>query len=1014
MSFKNYVCWDINRVRGVMNTNAELASRDIFLAVHSEYPLAVANPREGYSQASPDRTLDPHSFLQAFLSEDNPHMQVAVLGDSGSGKSHLIRWMELSMPARRDRYVISIPRSGISLRGVIERILTALPEGDAQPYRDRLDQAGDVRSTPQQLEERLLSEIGLAIAAEDPSADGDPDIKAALIEELPNIFHDPYLRTHFRETGEVIGQLATQVLSASNEYLPVGQRREFSVEDLPLTGIQLSNMSSAARDVCDFLRSDPASQLVAVELINRNLNRAIGQVLNFTGDRLIMLLGDVRRHLRAQGQELVLLVEDLARLQGLDLSLLEALIEEGNEANGLCTLRWAAAVTTGYYSRIPDTVKTRMAFVLNMGLPIGGGHSTIDEESIIAFSVKYLNAARLHPEALFSWARLPDDQREAPPVACVSCPHRASCHSIFGSVDGVGLYPFNRDALLNMLRRLDSRIDERFSPRILVKEVLAEVLGTYGRDLTNDRFPSRQLLGQMEGTRLPPVVADGLRRQDSEQAERQLTVLELWGSEGSTVTDLPEDLYASFGLTKPTIQGARLPEVAKEQQAKPRETTESDSRIRAIRDWGNGAPMQDGLMNYVRPLLFTAITSHIDWDNEAFVQNQFSSTSSGSFRQDSISFLAQLTQPALRPVNLKIPMKEGHQELAEAAIAIEGLYRFRQHGNWDFPYGPRLLESLANCLDEWSNHVVQQMRCLQEFDGNWDTTAAAVEMLAVGAALAGRPPRRSATLIDWLNALFEEWPHEIPAQSPEWLSLYRSVRSEQTRLKNLALARASGTKGGQRGAFIDPTKLLPPLRRVRRRWELIQRPPDGTTNRRDDYGALARLHTKISSELTVAAKSEWSQRTDWVTEWRNSVPEGPQRKEVVDTVRELMNLAIDTGVGFSPRVRNSIESALVDLEGVQLDDALRFAATLQENEEPVVQLPELGRNRGGNARVAVRKFLPAVHELLSQLEASVASRMAQFDQSGKDLQGHQTQIKKALHQLSCNLETIGGGDAGTV
>ena len=554
MEFQNVVCWDISRVRAVMNTNAELASRDIFLAVHSEYPLTASNPREGVSQASSHWTMDPQDFLRAFLSEDNPHMQVAVLGDSGSGKSHLIRWMELSIPEMANRYVISIPRSGISLRGIIELILKVLPEQEAQPYLAHLNQAGDGRSTPEQLEERLLSEVAFAVADDSPSNDGDPDMETALIEDLPSIFHDPYLRRHFRQTGGVIGQLASQVLSASNEYTPTQERREFSEGDLPLTGIQTTKMSAAAQEICHSLRIDPEAQSMAVEIINRNLHKAIGQVLNFTGDRLIRLLADIRRHLRVQGQELVLLVEDLARLQGLDLSLLEALIEEGNEDNGLCTLRWAAAVTTGYYARTPDTVKTRMNFVLNMDIPTGGESDSFDEKSIVTFSTKYLNAIRLSPEELNSWATLPDDQREEVPSACDECPHRTSCHRTFGDIDGVGLYPFNEDSLPNMLRRIDPRIYERFNPRVLVKDVLAEVLGTYGRDLEENRFPPARLLSQMGGTALRPIVTDDVRRQDLESAERRIAVLELWGNGGSTATDLPEELYQSFGLTKPSVQ----------------------------------------------------------------------------------------------------------------------------------------------------------------------------------------------------------------------------------------------------------------------------------------------------------------------------------------------------------------------------------------------------------------------------------------------------------------------------
>ena len=157
---------------------------------------------------------------------------------------------------------------------------------------------------------------------------------------------------------------------------------------------------------------------MAVDMINRNLNRAIGQVLNFTGDRLIRLLQDVRLHLREQGQELVLLIEDLARLQGLDLSLLEALIEEGNQENGLCELRWAAAVTTGYYTRLPNTVHTRMSYVFRMDFPTDGEDGSIGVDDIVGFAAKYLNASRVTDEDLVAWADLPEDQRENAPNAC--------------------------------------------------------------------------------------------------------------------------------------------------------------------------------------------------------------------------------------------------------------------------------------------------------------------------------------------------------------------------------------------------------------------------------------------------------------------------------------------------------------------------------------------------------------------------------------------------------------------
>ena len=103
----------------------------------------------------------------------------------------------------------------------------------------------------------------------------------------------------------------------------------------------------------------------------------------------------------------------------------------------------------------------------------------------------------------------------------------------FGAHDGVGLYPFNPDSLINMFRRLnDTRFDQQVqSQELLVKDVLAEVLGTYGDDLKKWPFPvPNSFLNQMQGasaTARCPVTE--LRQQNSEQADRQLAILELWG-----------------------------------------------------------------------------------------------------------------------------------------------------------------------------------------------------------------------------------------------------------------------------------------------------------------------------------------------------------------------------------------------------------------------------------------------------------------------------------------------------
>ena len=1009
MTFQNYVCWNTGRVRQVMNTSAEHAARHIFLAVHSEYPLITSSSRTGTIENDRSWTIQPQEFLQAFLSKNSPHMQVAVLGNSGSGKSHFISWMKYSLPDSADQYTITIPRTGVSLRGVLDQIISALPGEIRQPYLAELNQSGSQHSSPEQLEERLLSEIALAIQADEVKGSGDPDLEAALTSDLPHVFHDPILRSHFRKPGGTVQQLAAQVLSASNEYLPAEDRREFSLEDLPLSGIQTADMSSSARNICDFLRSSGESQEIAVEIINRNLDPAIRRVLNFTGDRLIGLLADVRRHLRAQGQELVLLIEDLARLQGLDISLLEALIEEGTQENGLCTLRWAAAVTTGYYTRLPTTVHTRMNYILTMDLPTDGEEGSINADDIVGFVAKYLNASRATETYLVEWADSPDDQRGSPPNACSSCAYRPTCHSAFGAHDGVGLYPFNKDSLFNMLKRQDSGFDRQFNPRALVKDVLAEVLGTYGDDLRIGRFPSQLLLNQMHGAKLPPLVRDQLRQQNSEQADRQLAILELWGRGLTQPEDLPADLYTAFGTVKPALQGT-APQLESEGSdfPDPAPSQTVDPVLQAIQAWGNGASMQDRFANILRPLVFDSIMSNIDWDMAGLVQGYFAGTSSGPFRRDSIGFGRQLTQAAARPVTLTIPTIGRQQELDDAAIALEGLYQFNRQGHWDFPGGRDQFAVYANCLERWSSEVLQKITDYKTLQGRWNIPYAAVELLTVGATMAGRAPSQGSDDIGWLNAIFRDWPAELPSRSREWQDLYKEISRERVQLIDFVRATSSGSKGGQRGQFIDPTALIPAIKRVRRSWQLSSNPPDTVLNQQNNYGRLARLNNKVREELSTIADIEWHRSTDWVKDWRENFGQDITAQEAIGEVRDLLNLALNGGISFTEGERQAVESALIELEGVQLESSLRRASQLLERSESLKSLPILGRGRSNVAGNAVKKLIPALNRLLGRLENSVANLESSSGAIVSELQVHQTTIETALKQLVSGLKVIEG------
>ena len=87
-------------VRQVINPFAEHIPDSLFRAVHSDWALHVAPPvGERYQDvdAAAWTQMEPAEFLADFLREDRPHALAAILGETGSGKSHLVHWMRLHL-----------------------------------------------------------------------------------------------------------------------------------------------------------------------------------------------------------------------------------------------------------------------------------------------------------------------------------------------------------------------------------------------------------------------------------------------------------------------------------------------------------------------------------------------------------------------------------------------------------------------------------------------------------------------------------------------------------------------------------------------------------------------------------------------------------------------------------------------------------------------------------------------------------------------------------------------------
>lgn len=1021
------ICWDPNRVREVINTDAESISDAVFRAVHSEHVLQIAEPfGTSFQQlrSAAFRDMQPQHFLAEFLRPDRPHAQVAVIGRSGSGKSHLIHWMRSHIRSTPTRMVLVIPKAGTSLRAVLDLVLKQLPPEQQRPFRDQLDMVGDTTTTRDGQKQRLINEIAQSIRDDTvrSSTGDDAEIEEGLLASLPHVFQDPDLRRrYFLGDSSIVASIVDHVFAAPNAYKRTDERRGFGVEDLPVGGRDYTEASKLAREALDLIYLDEDRyKALAVEIINRNLNTAIARTLSFSGDRLIELMLAVRKHLKARGQELVLLIEDFARLQGIDRALLQALLTQGDDVH--CRIRWAIAVTTGFFESIAETVYTRMTFFIDMDRSVGrSATGDVDESALATFASRYLNAVRLGSHALAAWHETANASDTAP-NACEPCPHRSRCHAAFGAQDHVGLYPFTPTALSEMLDRADENRASGLNPRILQNSVLARILDTHAPALQEAVFPPRALLDALGGPR-HLLASDRARLLAAVPADsdRLLTTLELW-MKSDTLRDIPDGIREAFMLPAlpPQLAAPSTTSVPKPRDGVTESSTKTDHgasaetgdpELEALEAWARGSELPQALAQKLRVQLFDLIAASIDWDTVGLQRSFYvGATGTKPFRRNSLYFLRQGTSAQPAPVRVTIPGEgAGEEEFVRVATALQGLLLSnRAEGEWQFPGGAEKLVILLNLLDGWTTDVTSQLRELPQPGADWRPSEAICELLAIGAALSGRM-KVDSTPAELISAMFTPWPPEPAASSGELVAVYKRLAGRRSALVEAFRSMNSASKGGVVGALIDPTSALAVVRLRRDKWRISQTSPASASLRTSELQDLASLYRAIAAELPNAAAAERDRRLSWLDSVTEAFGEGARRAVVHASLVQVREDAIINGFARS-RTNDALKTALEVLLNVQFDDAVGAATTLAREEDALASLVHYGRGRS-NAMEATTALIKAAEAFLVDAEAGLNSRVQELSLTAQTLDSDVQSIRTSLETLAQIVVRPGDQDA---
>ena len=885
-----FACWTSADVTATIPTEAATPSAEVLLATHS--PLRIT--RHGASGAHAESEIvDEQQVLDEFLTSE-PTMGVLVapvLGESGTGKSHLVRWVEAKISAQLDsaakRHVIYLRKTDTSLKNVVEQLLEGQTGPKFDDIRTKLDSLGS-GVTQETMEGRILD--ALAEAVEHHEASG-----AAKALVGPNgmavFFRDPLFRSHLRREGSFVQRRAKHALygrDADEPDIPL----EFTAEELPLDIADFADIREAAaatQKTFTRLTSNPQLQSTAVAMINDLLHVAVTRAVGLGVGDVSQAFLQMRANLL--GDEIILLIEDVALIQGVRRDLLDAIVEPGEDqgVRKYATVRTMLAVTSGYYNEtLPETFRYRAeASGPRYQVDVDLTSVAADDDSFVDFVGRYLNAARVGKRSL---------EISAPqvPNACARCDFRPSCHENFGeSRDGYGLYPYNAPAIKRAVLTLADLRDggtRTFNPRRVLARGVRDTLGDGRSLITSGEFPPADFLGGRGKEGLPTLSLNVRARIEEHYGEgdagRLTALLTFWGDTG--LAPISVGVLAAFDHEPIQASIFDAPDARIEEEAKGVSSGREGPRpallakIEVINKWSAGnANLSQDLARELRAIVRDALLARLDWFNPV-IKDPDSETLKKALPVSSLGVSIEAAGENLVNANpvLTVPRNARMGQMFTGLVLLNGGFPERAGEAL-----PRLDAFVAPGVPELRRRVVT----LLEADDASLTDAAA--SLLAGAGRSGRISAAPKEL-DLLNALL--W---LPApghqrsdaavRRSEWMVAYTAYANARDAAVKCFIAGIGAAQGNGAVHALDVNRLLPIVRAA---WKKVQA---GETLVVPDWCKEADMR---SNALGRVAGPQLDHGRDLVNRVRAHVPQGTSFSETVDALTETSKVGADVGL----------------------------------------------------------------------------------------------------------------------
>lgn len=873
------------RISYVARPDSITTSEGDFLATHVAIKKLKVLEKFDIAPTGGKSFSEEDIFKKYILNPEDRHQFVAIYGQSGTGKSHLIRWFaaRYAQNKPKDEVVLFIRRSDNTLKGTIRQLLEK-PEVQGISNKEIYERL--VKASVSVEENKLKDLIYHNFIIEIDHDLDDHDIqlgnvmKRKVVAFLNNeIVHDFLLRK--KGPIERMYSKIAEHSTVDRDTIAQFEKEDFLVSQDLYESIQRAGADRKAERLALELLSDEKGATTAKKIadyLNQFRNDVIQRCAGIEPGDFKQIFLDIRKELFRLDKKLTLFIEDVTSFTGVDTALLDALIEEHTgkrDGGSLCRISSVVGTTNNYLQHnFKDNHKDRITKYVYIPSDV------LDEDGLYEFVARYVNTMSLNEDIISDWVN-GHANPEAYPIHDVVEGKNWEYINV-GHEKKINIYPFTKNSILYFYNNVLEKGHQ--TPRYIIRDIIEPVV----RDaiFNKENFPSIDVKIVNVNTTLSFRIHSQVDDQDA--ADRLLKFMSVWGNgtpdqyeeNGKIyISAISKDMYDDFSFPvlqmdkveapktspqKKVSNNATTPKVTSEVSVDACEIVVPAAKIKKVNDantlltkWTNekkidisatvgaAGTVHSAIYDEIPDYLFTAI----NWQVEGISMDNARKV------KDSAVLLVALEGQTKKEGLYVLPANWNSINIILAFI------RWKEYGNksWNYPDA----DFDAYLITTWTEAIKKTLVTkVSEYKSGIETKyiEAAVSAEIYRTILAGEFREKSLKNFN-LQTLFASKPNKATSNShcSEWKSLVSVMSQKSADVNNQQTVRRYfniGQGGASTNVVLDAIALSKVFGKVKKSRLIIEpeekQNDDRIKQRRDAYAFLNDIEERIES----VAKSE--------------------------------------------------------------------------------------------------------------------------------------------------------------